>query len=307
MTGAAGYVGGRLIRELETRSIPVRAIVRERREWLGSHEQFVADLTQASGLTEVCAGAAAIVHLAGPNEVVASADPDGTIEATVEGTRRIARAAAASSVPRLIYLSTMHVYGSALLPGALVDETTPPLPNHPYAIARLESEHVVEAARSELVVPVILRLTNSVGAPAHPSVARWSLVVNDLCRQAVVNGRLTLRSDGTQWRDFIALADVCGIIGDVASGELAPGVYNLGRGVPVTVRDVAELVQSVATEVLGVRPPMDVPEPAGPPAEPYRIVVDKLAAAGHRPMGSIAGAIEETLRFCVEWKDTLAR
>ena len=52
---------------------------------------------------------------------------------------------------------------------------------------------------------MILRLTNAVGAPADPSVDRWSLVANDLCPPGRADGRLALRSAGVQWRDFVAL------------------------------------------------------------------------------------------------------
>ena len=53
---------------------------------------------------------------------------------------------------------------------------------------------------------VVLRLTNSIGALVAPSVNRWTLLANDLCRQAALTGRgLVSQTHGCQWRDFVAL------------------------------------------------------------------------------------------------------
>ena len=54
---------------------------------------------------------------------------------------------------------------------------------------------------------MIIRLSNSYGAPISKDVNRWTLVVNDLCRQAITNRELKLKSSGEQHRDFIPISD----------------------------------------------------------------------------------------------------
>ena len=159
-----------------------------------------------------CAGAGAVVHLAGEDEVTAAREPERALGGTLLAAQRLAAACRAAAVPRLVYLSTVHVYGARMTPGAVLDEQLRAEPRSAYAISRLACEHALAAALAPDTELVVLRLTNSVGAPADAAVDRWSLVVNDLAREGAREGTLTLRSDGSQWRDFVALTDVCATI-----------------------------------------------------------------------------------------------
>jgi len=155
---------------------------------------------------------------------------------------------------------------------------------------------------------VVLRLTNSVGAPDHPSVDRWTLGANALCRQGARSGRLELRSSGVQWRDFVALGDVCAIIGGACGGDggaLPAGTYNLGSGIPTTVRDLAGLIQDSFERHTGARPELHAPEPGPDRPQPYRVSVERAAGHGLRAATPLADAVEETVRFCLEHREEL--
>jgi UDP-glucose 4-epimerase len=294
VTGAAGYLGGRLVAHLRRAGVAVRPCVRRPVGWLGG-AQVAADLCTAP-LGPLVEGADAVVHLAAPDEVAAAADPDAAVADTVCAARRLALAAAAAGVRRLVYVSTVHVYGAALAPGAVVDEATVPEPRHPYGIAHLAGEHTAASAFGDLVV---LRLANAVGAPAHPDVTRWTLVANDLCRQAATTGRLVLRTHGMQWRDFITVADACRVITAAADpAVLPPGTYNVASGRPLTIRDVAALVADAAEAICGTRPPLVAPEPPAVPPAPHHVSADLLAKHGLRATGSVREAVTETMRLC---------
>jgi len=269
---------------------------------MGASEQLVGDLAVPGDAAErLCAGADTIVHLAGPNEVRTAREPQLSLTELITSTMSLASAARAAGVRRTVYVSTVHVYGDRLRPGERVDEETPCEPCTAYAIARLAAEHVLRASGPPEAV--VLRLTNSVGAPATPAVDRWSLVANDLCRQAALTGRLVLRSDGRQWRDFVALSDVCRIVGDLCQpGVLPHGTYNLGSGVPMTILEMATVVQEVVERTTGRRPDLVVPDGAtGPdPGPPPCVAVDRLELAGWTAKSPVGDAIAETLRFCYE-------
>jgi UDP-glucose 4-epimerase len=304
-------VGGRLVRTLLGEGHSVRAVVREDTPWL-EVEQAVCDLSTVDGdeLIERCRGADAIVHLAGENEVVAQRDPAGALRSTVTASMRVADAAREAGVRRVVYLSTVHVYGARMAPGATLTEDMRPEPRSGYAVARLASEHVIAGVAAGAYGVVILRLTNSVGAPRDPCVDRWSLVTNDLARQGALTGRLTLRSTGVQWRDFVSLADVCAAITaacGTADAALAAGTYNLGSGTPRTVLDVVGLIQDAFERRTGARPPLDAPAP--PPENerdaPYHVSVQRLTDRGVTAGGALADAVDETVAFCLDHREEL--
>jgi nucleoside-diphosphate-sugar epimerase len=207
-------------------------------------------------------------------------------------------------------MSTMHVYGERIADDAVLTEDLRPEPRALYAVARLASEHVASALSANGMELVVLRLTNSLGAPAHPSVDRWTLVCNDLCRQGALTDRLELRSSGVQWRDFVALDDVHAVVAAACRFDppaLPPGTYNLGSGTPMTVRALAALVQDAFERQTGRRPDLVAPEPEGRPPKPYRVAVERLAAHGIRAETPVEQAVEETVRFCIEHKEALPR
>lgn len=281
--------------------VSVLALVREPAPFLDV-DQTVVDLAGDPGaLAAAFEDVDAVVHLAGHNEVVASAQPELALTETVQASLRVAEATVASGAKRLVYVSTIHVYGAAIVEGAVLGEDVAPEPRTPYALARLASEHLLAAAGVHGVEVVVLRLTNAVGAPAHPHVDRWTLVANDLCRQAVTTGELRLRSPGTQWRDFVPLADVCRVVaGCLAPGSVPGGTYNLAAGAPLSVRQMAGMVQDAFAACTGRRPPLYVPDPVGPAPVPYRVPPDRLASYGWTVDVAVEDAVDEVAPFCLD-------
>jgi UDP-glucose 4-epimerase len=307
VTGAGGFVGSRLIGALAQSPEPgcAPSSVGQCRTWGATRWSSICWATRAR-LTPPSPVPTSVVHLAGPNEIATATEPEASVNATIVGSRRVAAAAVRAGVRRLVYVSTVHVYGARIVDGATIDEETPAEPRSEYALARLASEHLIAAAAAEGVEVVVFRLSNSIGAPADARVDRWSLVATDLCRQAALDGKLTLRSSGVQWRDFIALRDVLTIVaGCSLPGTLPPGTYNLASGDPRSVRHLAEVVQDVTEAATGARPALIAPElPAELPI-PYRVATEKLASEGWKANTRLCDAVAETLAFCLEHIDSL--
>ena len=300
VTGASGYIGSRLVAMLGTRA---RALVRSPVGAPTTDHRVVDLLADPDEIAADLDGVDAVVHLAGHNEVVAAADPDRALSETVVAARHLVAAAAAADVRRMVYVSTVHVYGARAEEGARLDEDIVPEPATVYSIARLASEHVIRAAASDSVV---LRLTNAVGAPASPAVDRWTLVATDLCRQAVRDGKLVLRSSGRQWRDFVDLGDVCSAIAECTRPRpVEPGTYNLGAGIPHTVLDLATLVQDRMEVQTGQRPPLEAPPHDGPHPAPHHVDTGRLASAGITCDRPLSESVDELVAFCLEHQEAL--
>jgi UDP-glucose 4-epimerase len=298
VTGAGGYLGGRLVGALHAAGIEVAALVRRPAPWLPVRASAL-DLAavEVADLAAELEGCSAVVHLAGPNEVDTMRDVDRAVGSTLAAARRVAAASVDAGVGRLVVLSTTHVYGAAEQPGTVLGPGSVAKPRHPYAIARLAAEHI--AATDGPAELVVLRLTNAVGALPDPRVERWTLVANDLCRQAVEGPVITLRTSGHQWRDFIALADAVEIISAAALGAVPSGTYDLGSGVPTRVLDLATMVAEEASVILDRPTSVSAPAHDGPSPEPSAVDVRPLAGLGLRAHTDLRDAVRETLRACV--------
>lgn len=306
ITGALGYLGGRLSLSLaQTGGFDLRLATRRgaagRARWTHDMEVVLSDSGDPSALDGLCRGIDSVIHLAAANEHVSAANPEQALIDTGLGSLALLRAAERQGVGRFVYVSTAHVYGAPL--AGRIDEETLPRPVHPYAITHRTAEDFVLAARaSGHMDGLVLRLSNGLGAPADPLVDRWTLVGNDLCRQAVVDGFLTLQSSGLQQRDFVALSDVCRAVLHMlrlTSAAGGDGLFNLGGERSLRILELAELIVARSQAVFGSAPaihcPASAPAPGPPPLE-YRI--DKLKRTGFTLAGSLEEEIDRTLHFC---------
>ena len=104
MTGATGFIGTHLLEQLGAEGYPVRALTRASRSSVDPITWIQGDLADGSGVEELLRGVDAVVHCAGAVRGARAADFD-TIN--VAGTRRIAEAAAAAGVARLLSISSL--------------------------------------------------------------------------------------------------------------------------------------------------------------------------------------------------------
>jgi UDP-glucose 4-epimerase len=307
LTGGMGLVGGRVAQSLHGQGDFV--ILGSRRaqahpSWLATADVVVMDWMSMDSLVAACHGVDAIVHLAAMNHAECLHDPVAALEVNGVNTVRLVEAAKIAGVGRFIYFSTAHIYGAPL--AGYIDEGALPRCLHPYATSHRAAEDVVLAANDKLS-SIVLRLSNGFGRPAHAKVNSWMLLVNDLCLQAVTKGCMTLRSSGLQKRDFITLHDVGAAVShilDLPNTKIGNGLFNIGSGESMRVIEMAELIQSRCSVLLGFTP--DIVRPAPHEHElnsDFSYVIDKLLATGFVLSGNPRAEIDGTLIMCNEFRD----
>ena len=130
VTGATGFVGGNLARELCARGYEVRALVRPGSSVLTikdtSVERVEGDILDRESVKRAAAGCQAVFHCAAAYTFW-SKDPQGVRRANVEGTVNVLQCAAAAGVERIVYTSTVSTIGMPK-DGGLGDEDTPLTP-----------------------------------------------------------------------------------------------------------------------------------------------------------------------------------
>lgn len=136
----------------------------------------------------------AIVHLAGPVDLSATADPALFRSTSADGVARLAEFSRAWKA-RLVIASSVSVYG----PASRIDDTTPIDPRVPYARAKVAAE---EAAERSGVSWTALRLHGLFGAsgPAH-------LGLNRSIEAALRGEAPVLAGDGEGRRNYAYVRD----------------------------------------------------------------------------------------------------
>ncbi|MGE4280664.1 MAG: NAD-dependent epimerase/dehydratase family protein [Magnetospirillum sp.] len=304
VTGASGYVGGRIARHLLTLGHQVRLASRAPSAVVGlstDTDWVRLDWQDDASLNAACAGCDFVVHLAGLADADCARDPVLALRVNGEYSVRLLEAAIGAQAKRFVLFSTAHVYGAALT--GTVDETTLPLPRHPYGISnRVAEDFVLAAGAQGRIGGLVLRLSNAIGAPVQPDITRWNLLVNDLCLNAAQAKPMVMRSSGMTARDFVPLADVQAALAHLLTCPLAAwgdGLMNLGSGRSISVAAMADLIVGQA-RAKGLSPQLQRPEPAaGEVLAPLHFGIERLRAAGFTPAGDIAAAIDETLDFCL--------
>jgi nucleoside-diphosphate-sugar epimerase len=126
VTGGTGFIGSRVVRRLRERGDEVVALVRspekaaELRE-LGC-ERVEGDLTSEQAIRDGVRGCDSVFHIAAVYKVgIPASERSAMRDANVGGTERVLDAAIDGGVQRIVYVSTVNVFGNTR--GEVVDET----------------------------------------------------------------------------------------------------------------------------------------------------------------------------------------
>ena len=248
IVGGLGYLGGRMAKYFSDNGYIVLIATRRLEKNFPKNIPVNTSVVQVDykadeQLNEAMKGIDTLIHLAGPDAHTNFVDLGVLIKRHIGLTRRLFQSAQRNNVKHFIYFSTIHVYGNNLV-GTVIEETKT-LPIYPFAIAQLEAEKIVNVPQKEIVT-IIIRCSNTFGAPYFENEKCWKLVVNDLCRSAFQNGKLIINSSGQDYRDFIAVEDVVRAVHhliELNNERVTHNIYNLGSSHTVRIIDIARRIQ----------------------------------------------------------------
>jgi len=143
VTGAAGFVGENIVRQLRSLDLSVRAMVRKEEDvarlaGLGC-EVVLADLASKQSLELAVEGIEKIYHIAAIFRQAGVGD-EVYRKVNVEGTKALFEAAINANVKRIVHCSTVGVHGDVENPPA--DENAPYAPGDIYQRTKMEGEQI---------------------------------------------------------------------------------------------------------------------------------------------------------------------
>ena len=249
ITGGAGFVGGAIARELRGRGDDVVAVVRDPAKAAALNEigaELVADdLSDVGRLAEILEGADSVIHAAGSYRVGIPKSERGAMwDANVGTTTRVLDAAEAAGTKRIVYVSTLNVYGNTH--GVEVDETYHRDLGEGFLSWYDETKygaHEVAEQRLAAGAPVVIVLPCQVYGPGDRSQAGEQLALANA-------GKLPYRVLDDVGFGMVHVDDLAaGIVAALDRGEVGR-TYNLS-GPRTTLADVLALAATVG----GQKPP----------------------------------------------------
>jgi nucleoside-diphosphate-sugar epimerase len=244
LTGGTGFIGGEVARQLRARGEEVACLVRSpgkaaKLTELGC-ELVAGDLGDEAAIRSGMRGCDAVIHAAAMYEVgIPAKQRPAMREANVAGTERVMKAAQAEEIPRIVYVSTVGIFGNTH--NEVVDESY----RNPetdftsyYEETKLEAHKVVQRLIDDEGLPAIIVQPGGVYGPGDTS------QVADLLEQFFA-GKLPLMP-------FPELGICMSHVEDIAGGILlALDKAKLGEtyvisGPATTMREAIETVARVS-------------------------------------------------------------
>lgn len=260
VTGGAGFIGSHLAEKLVTTGWKVSVVddlsigkIENLQDQIGSGKvQFVkGDIRDGKSMTKLVKGFDAVAHMAAIASVSFSIkNPVLANDVNANGTLNLLKACSDAGVKRFVLASSCAVYGEPhYLP---IDEEHSTIPISPYAVSKLAAEHYCQVFHKVYgLETVVLRLFNVYGSRQNS--AGEGGVVAKFAECLRSESPLTIYGNGSQTRDFVHVNDVVeAFILALKKPRLGGCVFNVGSGIPTSVRTLTELMLGLAGSNFGV-------------------------------------------------------
>ena len=272
VTGATGAVGPLVVRAFHAAGYSIRTLSIDPPPadiWPDDVETLLGDVTDLSAVRAAMQGAEAVIHLAALLHIV---NPSPALQGQYErinvgGSSNVVAAAIEAGVRRLVFFSTISVYGQS--GGQILTEDAPPYPDTVYARTKLAAEKIVLEARAVDggQLGVVLRLGAVYGFRIKGNYRR--LV------QSLASGRFIPVGNGSNRRTLVYDKDVARASVLAATHPGAVGrIFNVTDGQFHTMKAIVETL----CVTLGRRSP--------------RLVLPVA------PVRCLAGLLEDCSRLC---------
>jgi UDP-glucose 4-epimerase len=200
------------------------------------------NLADTQTISKLPKSAELVLHLAGQSSGEMSFDdPVADLEKNTISTLNLIRYGIAINASKLVYASSMSVYGN--VPDAPISEDEHVAPLSCYGVGKLAAENYLNVFCKQLP-SVSLRMFNVYGPGQDMTNLRQGMVSIYLA-QALTSKHIVVKGSLDRFRDFIYIDDVVDAWFRVATLEdIGSNTINIATGARTTVAQVLEAVQS---------------------------------------------------------------
>ena len=251
VTGANGFTGSHLVKTLQKRGDSVVGLVRKssnlNRLADGQIDLVYGDITDRAALAQAMQGVDTVFHTAAYVELglVNAAEME---RVNVEGTRAVLEVAQSVGVSKLVYCSTIGIFGDTQ--GKVIDETferTQKDFSSAYDRTKYDAQKLVDQASAK-GFPVVSVLPSGIFGVDDP---HFMPVLNTFLK-----GRLKVWAGGQRITGIVHVDDLAEAMMLAADRGQLGGYYILSSG-DLTTRKMFEIF----SQETGISAPADAPEP----------------------------------------------
>jgi len=246
VTGVAGFIGSRVAARMAAEGFEVVGVddlSSGKQSNVPSSIDFIqGNLADTQTISKLPKTAEFILHLAGQSSGEMSFDdPVADLEKNTISTLNLIRYGVAINASKLVYASSMSVYGD--VPDAPISEDEHVAPLSCYGVGKLAAENYLNVFCKQLP-SVSLRMFNVYGPGQDMTNLRQGMVSIYLA-QALTSKHIVVKGSLDRFRDFIYIDDVVDAWFRVATLEdIGSNTINIATGARTTVAQMLEAVQS---------------------------------------------------------------
>jgi UDP-glucuronate decarboxylase len=300
VTGGAGFIGSHLCERLLARGNEVLCVdnfyTGQRRNIAHLMDSPKFEVLRHDVTFPLYVEVDKIYNLACPaSPVHYQFDPVQTTKTSVMGAINMLGLAKRLKVP-ILQASTSEVYGDPSIhpqPEAYWGNVNPIGPRSCYDEGKRCAETLFfDYHRQHALAIKVIRIFNTYGPHMHPADGR---VVSNFIVQALSGEPITLYGDGEQTRSFCYVDDlVNGIIAMMDTGPEITGPINLGNPGEFTMRELAEMVQSIIGSSVEI---VNLPLPQDDPRQRQPIIDNARQQLGWEPKVHLRDGLTKTIAY----------
>ncbi len=232
ITGGAGYIGTQLAIELNKNSNISEIIIYDNL-WKNNYNIFLhsqikhkkikfiqGELLDSRKLQNIVSKVDVVYHLAARVAArLVNASHHLYEQINNWGTAELVYAIEKSNVKKMVYMSSIAVYGDS---DKIIDNKTIPMPRTYYGASKLRGEEHVKRLFDKIDT-YIIRSGNVYGYGVS---MRMDTVINKFVFDATFLGKIKILGNGKQKRGFIHINKITKILENIISSDIKSGIYN---------------------------------------------------------------------------------
>jgi len=213
----------------------------------------------------------AIIHLAGQSSGETSHEsPINDLDINTKATILLGNWALNQKCKRLIFASSVSVYGDGVTPGEAMSEKDPPQPKSFYGCSKLASEYYLHVFNQSYGLNTTsFRFFNVYGAGQNMKNMKQGMVSIYLS-YILFHRSLLVKGPLERYRDFVYVSDVVDLlVNSIEDQRTYDGIFNVGSGRKTYIRGLIDKMLSIVN-----KPGFPIEEAAGTPGDTFGSLAD---------------------------------